>query len=61
MWNRIGTRLLPKLRSSTARELKVKVQFEMRANGREGDALLVDLRQVLDDLHLANRVNIDVE
>ena len=59
VWNRVGTRLLPKLRSG--RDLKVGVTFELTADGPGTDALLADLRQILDDLQLAERIRIDVE
>ena len=59
VWNRVGTRLLPKLRSG--RRLKVGVTFNLTADGPGTDALLADLRQILDDLQLAERIRIDVE
>ncbi|MXW36130.1 MAG: AAA family ATPase, partial [Chloroflexi bacterium] len=48
IWNRLGTRLLPKLRSG--QDLKVGVTFELTADGAGADPLLADLRQILDDL-----------
>ena len=59
IWNRLGTRLLPKLRSG--HDLKVGVTFELTADGAGSDGLLADLRQILDDLQLAERVRIDIE
>ena len=59
VWNRVGTRLLPKLRAGG--DLKAGVTFELTANGPGADALLADLRQILDDLQLTERVQIDVE
>ena len=59
IWNRLGTRLLPKLRSG--HDLKVAVTFEVTADGAGTDPLLADLRQILDDLQLGERVRIDVE
>ena len=59
IWNRLGTRLLPKLRSG--HDLKVAVTFELTADGAGTDPLLADLRQILDDLQLGERVRIDVE
>ena len=59
VWNRVGTRLLPKLRSG--RDLKVGVTFELTADGPGTDAFLADLRQILDDLQIRERIRIDVE
>ena len=59
VWNRVGTRLLPKLRSG--RDLKVGVTFKLMTDGPASDALLAALRQILDDLQLADRIAIDVE
>ena len=59
VWNRVGTRLLTKLR--TGGDLKVGVTFELTADGPGTDALLADLTQILDDLQLTKRVQIDVE
>ena len=59
IWNRLGTRLLPKLRSG--HDLKVGVTFELTADGAAADPLLADLRQILDDLQLGERIRIDVE
>ena len=59
VWNRVGTRLLPKLRAG--HDLKVGVALELTADGPATDALLADVRQILDDLQLAERIRIDVE
>ena len=59
IWNRLGTKLLPKLRSG--RDLKVGVTFELTADGAGADPLLAELRQILDDLQLGDRLRIDVE
>lgn len=59
IWNRLGTRLLPKLRSG--RDLRVGVTFELTAGGTGTDPFLADLRQILDDLQLADRIRIDVD
>ena len=59
IWNRLGTRLLPKLRSG--HDLKVGVTFDLTADGTGTDALLADLRQILEDLQLGECVRIDVD
>ena len=60
-WNRVGTRLLPKLRGGSGRDLQVAVSFELTAGGPGTDALLADLRQVVDDLQLGDSLKIDAE
>lgn len=56
VWNRLGTRLLPKLRSGA--DLKIGVDFSVNIRGEMADSLVKDLRQILDDLELANEVKI---
>ena len=59
IWNRLGTKLLPKLRPG--HDLKVGVTFELTTDGAGADPLLADLRQILDDLQLGDRIRVDVE
>ncbi len=59
IWNRLGTRLIPKLRAGARGDLRVTVAFELTARGPEKNALQADLRQILDDLQLADRVRIE--
>ncbi len=59
LWNRIGRTLVPKLRSADG--LKVGVTFELTADAARTDALLSDVAQILDDLQLTGKVNVDVE
>ena len=59
IWNRLGTRILPKLRSG--HDLKVGVTFELTADGAGTDPLLADLQQILEDLQLGERIRIDIE
>ena len=59
VWNRLGTRLLPKLRAGS--DLRVGVTFELTADGASAEALLADLRQILEDMELGRRIRIDVE
>ncbi len=60
-WNRVGTRLLPKLRGNSVRDLQVTVSFELTAGGPGTDALLAELHQILDDLRLGESLGIDAE
>jgi hypothetical protein len=59
VWNRLGARLLPKLRSGT--ELKVDVEFVVKVDGALAVHLERDLRQILDDLGLAGSVRTELQ
>lgn len=56
LWNRLGTKVLPKLRSGS--DLKVGVEFSVTVNSDVAGNLTSDLRQILDDLGLAGTVQI---
>ena len=58
-WNRLGTKLLPKLRSGS--DLKVSVDFRVTADAKLAKSLANDLRQILGDLGLAGEVGVDEE
>jgi len=60
-WNRVGTRLIPKLRAGSGGDLTVGVTCQLSTSGSGADALLTELRQILDDLRLTERVRIDTE
>ena len=57
LWNRLGTKLLPKLKR--AGELHIGVEFEVRASAEGAKNLVADLRQVLQELGLADRIRIE--
>jgi hypothetical protein len=59
VWNRLGTKLIPKLKSGT--ELQVGVNFVVRVDGASAAQLESDLRQVLDDLGLASSIRIELQ
>lgn len=54
VWNRLGTKVLPKLRSGS--DLRVVVDFSVTVNRNLAETLTADLRQILDDLGLADKV-----
>ena len=56
VWNRLGRTLLPKLRSGT--ELTLGVEFSATVEGDRADGLVADLKQILADLGLSERVDI---
>jgi hypothetical protein len=54
MWNRLGTKLIPKLRSGS--ELKVDVGFSLSIDSKTTASFESDLRQILEDLGLADKI-----
>lgn len=50
VWNRLGTRILPKLR--TGSELRVGVEFSVTVDAATAVALASELRQILVELGL---------
>jgi len=57
LWNRLGTKILPKLR--TAEDLQVGVNFTVTVDGDSASRLESEVRQILDDLGLSDKVRID--
>ena len=57
MWNRLGTKLIPKLRSGT--ELKAEVNFSVSLDGKAVASFESELRQILDDLGLSDKIRIE--
>lgn len=57
MWNRLGTKILPKLR--TGSNLKVGVEFSVTVNASAAAGLAADLRQIIDELGLSADVTVD--
>jgi hypothetical protein len=56
VWNRVGNRLLPKLR--TGRRLDVSVGFEIEVDAATAEHVLAEIRQILADLSLSDRIHI---
>ena len=59
VWNRLGTKLIPKLKSGT--ELKVGVDFIVKVDSASAAHIESDLHQILDDLGLADSVRIELQ
>ena len=59
-WNRVGTRLLPKLRTGSVRGLRANVALEATTDGDDAEVLARELRQALDDLKLTDCVRVEV-
>jgi len=56
IWNRLGTKLLPRLRAGT--DLTVSMEFSATVDACAAPSLESDLRQALEDLGVAGRVRI---
>ena len=58
MWNRLGTKVIPKLRSGA--DFKVGIEFTVTVSADVAPGLIADLRQILADLDVTDRVRIEV-
>jgi hypothetical protein len=58
VWNRFGTKVVPMLRS--AGDLKAEVDLSLTVDARPARNLEVELRQLLNDLGLADKLNIEL-
>ncbi len=59
VWNRLGTKILPKLRSGE--DLNVGIEFSVRVRAQFAQNMEAELKQILDDLGLGDRVHIERE
>jgi len=57
LWNRLGTRILPKLR--TGKGLKIGIDFSVTVETANATDLQSELRQILDDLGLKDSVHLE--
>lgn len=57
VWNRLGTRILPKLRSSS--ELTIGLEFTVTVNADHAAGLATELQQILQELGLADKVRVE--
>ena len=57
VWNRLGTKMLPKLRSGD--DLSVGIEFSVSVSSQFAQNMETDLQQILDDLGLGDRVRIE--
>jgi len=57
VWNRLGTKILPKLRSGS--DLHVGVEFSVTVNAASAESLASELRQVLQELGLTDAVTVE--
>ena len=57
LWNRLGIKVLPKLRSGD--DLRVNVDFSVSVNAQFAQHMQIELEQILDDLGLSDRVRVE--
>jgi hypothetical protein len=57
IWNRLGTKIIPKLKSGS--DLKIGVDFSVTVSAESTRSLESDLRQILEDLGLKGKINIE--
>ncbi|MBI2191311.1 MAG: ATP-binding protein [Planctomycetes bacterium] len=57
VWNRLGTKILPKLRAGI--NLQVGIDFSVTVESDVAKTFESDIRQILDDLGLAGKVRLD--
>ena len=57
VWNRLGTKMLPKLRAGE--ELSVGIEFTVSVRSQFAQNMETELRQVLDDLELKDQVRVE--
>jgi hypothetical protein len=57
VWNRLGTKILPKLRSGS--DLKIGLEFSVSVQADAADGLATELRQILQELGLGDAVKVE--
>jgi len=57
VWNRLGTKILPKLRSGS--DLTIGIEFSVTVDSNIAQSFEADLKQILDDLGLSDQVRIE--
>ena len=57
LWNRLGIKVLPKLRSGD--DLRVNVDFSVSVNSQFAQHMQTELQQILNDLGLSDKVRIE--
>jgi len=57
IWNRLGTKILPKLRIGS--DLKIGLEFSVTVPAGSANGLVAELRQILEELGLAGTVKVE--
>jgi hypothetical protein len=58
IWNRLGTKILPKLRSSGS-ELAIGLEFTVTVSADAAGGLAAELRQIAQDLGLRETLSVE--
>jgi len=56
IWNRLGTKILPKLRSGTG--LQLRLDFTVAVGGTRAEGVKAELEQIIDEMGLSDQVNV---
>ena len=57
VWNRLGTKLIPKLKAGI--NLKLSLSLTLETEGAEAQQLISDLKQAIDDLGLSDTLKLE--
>jgi hypothetical protein len=57
LWNRLGTKILPKLRAGS--ELSIGLEFAVTVSAASASGLATELRQILQELGLSESVHVE--
>jgi hypothetical protein len=57
IWNRLGTKIIPKLKSGS--DLKIGVDFSVTVNAESARSIESDLRQIIEDLGLKGKIKVE--
>jgi hypothetical protein len=57
IWNRLGTKIIPKLRSGS--DINIGIQFEVSVDAQSAKSFEADLRQILEDLKMTDKISIE--
>jgi hypothetical protein len=57
IWNRLGTKIIPKLKSGS--DLKIGVDFSVTLNAESVRSIESEIRQIIEDLGLKGKINIE--
>jgi len=57
IWNRLGTKIIPKLRSGS--DINIGIQFEVSVDAQSAKSFEADLKQILEDLKMADKISVE--